>query len=104
MSTLPLHDQITIVSTKVGGDRPDDMTVPAHVYAVSGTSPRDQNRPGILVTELRAMTGPLPRPIDAPNDDVQHHGDTYRIDGPPLGRYRRGRLHHWTITLERVTG
>lgn len=99
-----LHDQITVTSSTVGPDRPDDMTVPAHVYTMSGVNPAERNRPGLLVASLRAIIGPTPRAVDPIDDRVIHHGTEYRIDGPPMGRYRRGKLHHWTINLERVTG
>ena len=50
------------------------------------------------------MVAPLPREVDPYYDRVVHHGTTYKIDGPPMGRYRRGKVHHWTINLERITG
>lgn len=101
---MMLHDKVTITSTLTGSKRPDDMTVPAHVYTVSGSNPREPLRLGLMVSELRAMVGPLPRQIEPGTDRVIHHGQEYRVDGPPMGRYRRGRLHHWTINLRRATG
>lgn len=100
-----LHDTVTIRSKKIGSGRPEDMTLPAHVYSVDGANPTQANRPGLLVTQLRALIpGKLARPLDAVNDQVVHHGTVYNMDGPPLGRYRRGKVHHWTINLERVDG
>lgn len=99
-----LRDSITIRSSLTGTGRPADMTVPAHVYTLSSANPRDSQRLYIEVTTLRAIVGPLPRPVDSSNDRVVHRGTEYKMDGPPLGRYRRGRLHHWTINLERITG
>lgn len=102
---MMLWDEVTVSSRLAGAGRPDDMTVPAHVYTVSGSNPADPNRPGILVHQLRAIIGSAaPRAIDPVNDDVIHKGTAYRMDGPPMGRYRRGRLHHWTLNLERTTG
>lgn len=102
MNRLHLHDSITISSSLTGAGRPADMTVPAHVYTLSSAKPGDSQQLYVEVTSLRAMVGPLPRPVDSINDRVTHRGTEYRIEGPPLGRYRRGRLHHWTINLERV--
>lgn len=99
-----LKDTVTIRSERTGSDRPDDMTLRAHVYTVSGSNPREPNRPGLLVESLRAIVGPPPRPISPAEDLVEHHGTVYQITGPPMGRYRNGRLHHWTIELERTTG
>lgn len=100
-----LHDSITIRSTvPEGPSRPEDMTVPAHVYTLSGANPREPDRPFLMVSSLRAIVGPLPRELDPAYDRVDHHGTEYRIDGPAMGRYRRGRLHHWTMNLERITG
>ena len=104
MNRLQLHDTITITSTLAGGGRPEDMTVRAHVYTLSGANPAEPNRPALMVSQLRAMVAPLPRELDTFYDRVEHHGTEYRIDGPAMGRYRRGRLHHWTISLERTTG
>ena len=102
---MMLWDQVTVRSRLTGAERPDDMTVPAHVYTVSGTNPEYPYRPGMMVHSLRAIIGPdTPRAVDPVNDDVIHKGTTYRIDGPPMGRYRRGQVHHWTINLERITG
>lgn len=101
---MQLHDSVTIVSTLTGAERPDDMTVPAHVHTVSASGDYSAIVPGALVHQLRAMVGPTPRPITPATDHVVHHGRTYRIDGPPMGRYRRGRLHHWTLNLERFSG
>ena len=102
---MMLWDQVTVRSRISGGGRPDDMIVPAHVYTVSGSNPTEPNRPGLIVDVLRVIIGPdAPRAVDPVNDDVIHRGTTYRIGGPPMGRYRRGRLHHWTINLERITG
>ena len=102
---MMLWDQVTVRSRLSGGGRPDDMTVPAHVYTVSGSNPTEPNRPGLIVDVLRVIIGPdAPRAVDPVNDDVIHKGTAYRIGGPPMGRYRRGRLHHWTINLERITG
>lgn len=102
---MMLWDEVTVRSRLTGGERPDDMTVPAHVYTVSGSNPTEPNRPGLMVHVLRAIIGPdAPRAVEPANDDVIHDGTTYRVDGPPMGRHRRGRLHHWTINLERVTG
>lgn len=101
---IQLHDSITVRSTRVGSGRPDDMTVPAHVYTVSGSNPREPLRLGLMVSELRAMVGPLPRQIEPGTDRIVHDGLEYHVDGPPMGRYRRGRLHHWTINLRRATG
>lgn len=100
-----LQDTVTIRSRSTGTGRPEDMTVPAHVYSVDGANPTLANRPGLLVTQLRALIpGNLSRPLDASNDDVVHHGTAYKMDGPALARYRRGKVHHWTINLENVTG
>ena len=102
---MMLWDRVTITSRLTGSERPADMTVPAHVYTVSGTNPWEPNRPGVMVHSLRAMVGPdLPRPVDPTSDDVVHKGTAYRLDGPPMGRYKRGALHHWTLNLERTTG
>ena len=101
---MMLHDRVTITSTLTGDGRPDDMTVPAHVHTVSATGDYTTTRPGAMVQQLRVIIGATPRPIAPATDQVVHHGTTYRIDGPPMGRYRRGRLHHWTINLERTTG
>ena len=102
---MMLWDEVTVRSRLTGANRPPDMTVPAHVYTVSGSNPWEPNRPGIMVHELRAVIGPdAPRAVDPANDDVIHKGTPYRVNGPPMGRYRRGRLHHWTINLERTTG
>lgn len=102
---MMLWDEVTVRSRLTGSERPDDMTVPAHVYTVSGSNPAEPNRPGLMVHVLRAIIGPgAPRAVEPANDDVIHDGTAYRVDGPPMGRYRRGRLHHWTINLERVTG
>ena len=104
MNRLQLHDTITITSTLTGSGRPEDMTVRAHVYTLSGENPAEPNRPYLMVSQLRAMVAPLPREVDPAYDRVVHHGTTYKIDGPPMGRYRRGKVHHWTINLERITG
>lgn len=104
MNRLQLHDRVTITSTITGSARPEDVTVRAHVYTVSGTAPYEANRPGLLVDSLRVIIGPLARPLDPITDRVIHRGITYPMDGRPMGRYRRGRLHHWTINLERTTG
>lgn len=104
MNRLQLRDRVTITSTVVGSGRPEDVTVRAHVYTVSGTAPWEANRPGLLVDELRVMIGPLDRELDPLTDRVIHHGTTYPMNGRPMGRYRHGRLHHWTINLERTTG
>ena len=102
---MMLWDEVTVRSRLTGAERPDDMTVPAHVYTVSGSNPFEPNRPGIMVHVLRAIIGAdAPRAVDPVNDDVVHKGTTYRVDGPPMGRYRRGRLHHWTSNRERTTG
>ncbi len=104
MNRLQLHDRVTITSQRTDSDRPEDMTVPAHVYTLSGENPREPDRPYLMVSVLRAIVGPLPREVEPSQDRLVHHGTEYRIDGPPMGRYRRGRLHHWTINLERITG
>lgn len=102
---MMLWDQVTVRSRLTGDQRPEDMTVPAHVYTLSGSNPAEPNRLDMLVHVLRAIIGPdAPRAVDPVNDDVIHQGTAYRVDGPPMGRYRRGRLHHWTINLERITG
>lgn len=102
---MMLRDEVTVRSRLTGSSRPDDMTVPAHVYTLSGSNPAEPNRPGLMVHALRAIIGPdVPRPVDPAADDVIHKGTVYRIDGPPMGRYQRGELHHWTINLERITG
>lgn len=102
---MMLWDQVTVRSRREDAGRPADMTVPAHVYTVSGTNPREPDRLSMMVHELRAIIGPdLPRPIDPASDDVVHQGTAYRVNGPPMGRYRRGVLHHWTVNLERITG
>ncbi len=102
MNRLHLHDSITISSSLTGTGRPADVTVPAHVYTLSGANSDDPFKPFLTVSVLRAIVGPTPRPIEPATDEVVHHGTTYRIDGPPMGRYRRGKLHHWTINLERI--
>lgn len=99
-----LRDRVTIRSELSGSGRPEDMTVRAHVHTVSGANPRQANRPGLMIQELRVIVGPTPRPVDPVNDRIVHHGTEYRIDGPPMGRYRNGTIHHWTINLERSTG
>lgn len=104
MITQQLRDTVTIRSERTGSARPEDMTVPAHVYTVSGANPREPNRPALMVASLRAIVGPTPRPVDPSQDRVVHHGTVYRIDGPPMGRYRHGKIHHWTIELVRATG
>lgn len=106
MSALgQLRDEVTIRSRRTGPGGTDDMTLRAHVYSVDGVNPTEPNRPGLLVTQLRVLVpGKLERPLDASQDDVIHHGTVYRMDGPPMGRYRRGKVHHWTIKLERVDG
>lgn len=101
---LLLHDRVTISSTLTGGARPPDVTVKAHVYSVSGAAPYEPNRPGLLVDSLRVIVGPDVRELDPITDRVIHRGTTYPMDGRPMARYRRGRLHHWTINLERTTG
>lgn len=101
---LQLHERVTIRSKLSGPGRPEDVTVRAHVYSVSGTAPSEPNRPGLLVDSLRVIIGPLGRELDPINDQVVHRGITYPMDGRPMGRYQRGKLHHWTINLERVTG
>ena len=104
MNRLQLHDRVTITSTLTGTARPEDVTVRAHVYTVSGTAPYEANRPGLLVDTLRVIIGPLDRELDPLTDRVIHRGTTYPMDGRPMGRYRRGKLHHWTINVERTTG
>lgn len=102
-----LRDEVTFRSRLISEDatRPKDMTVPAMVYTVTGEHPLETNRPGLLVRELRAIVpGELPRPIDPVNDDCIHKGYAYRVDGPPLGRYRAGRIHHWTVNLWQSEG
>lgn len=99
-----LKDTVTVRSQIAGSGRPEDMTLRAHVYTISGSNPREPNRPGLLVSALRVIVGPTPRPIDPVEDRVEHHGIVYWIAGPPMGRYRNGRLHHWTVELERTTG
>lgn len=100
-----LRDEVTISSRLSGSGRPDDITVPAHVFTVSGSNPYEPNRPGLLVEVLRVIVGPdMPRAVDWTSDDVAHKGTTYRMNGAPMGRYQHGRLHHWTINLERMTG
>lgn len=97
-----LRDRVTITSSIAGAERPEDMTVPAHVYTISGNNPREPDRLYLMVSVLRAIIAPTPRPIDPVSDTVTHQGTAYRIDGPPLGRYRNGRIHHWTLNLERT--
>lgn len=104
MNRLRLHDEVTIVSTLTGSARPADLTVRAHVYWVSGAAPYERNRPGLLVDALRVIVGPLPRELNPTSDRVMHHGIEYNIDGRPMVRYRRGKVHHLTINLERTTG
>lgn len=105
MSTrLQLHDRVTIRSTLTGPARPADMTVRAHVYWVSAATPWEPNRPGLIVDSLRAILAPLPRDLEFTTDRVTHHGTEYRINGSPMVRYRRGKVHHVTINLERTDG
>src|SRR5699024_7984037 len=102
---MMLWDEVTVRSRLTGDQRPDDMTVPAHVYTVSGTNPEYPYRPGMMVHSLRATIGPdPPAAVARANDDKTQGGPAPRIDGPPMGRYRRGQVHHWTINLERITG
>lgn len=101
-----LRDRVSVRSTLTGSERPDDMDgIPAMVFTIDASNPMEPNRPGLLVTRLRAMLpGTLPRPVDPNNDRVTHDGREYRLDGEPMGRYRRGKIHHWTLNLERTTG
>lgn len=99
-----LRDHVTIASSTTGSTRPEDMTVRAHVYTVSGSNPFEPNRPGLMVTELRCIIEPTMREIQPATDIVTHHGTEYWIEGPPMGRYRHGKLHHWTLNLVRTTG
>ena len=102
---MMLWDQVTVRSRLTGDQRPDDMTIPAHVYTLSGANPAESNRLDMLVHALRAIIGPdAPRAVDPVNDDVIHQGTTYRVDGPPLGRYRRGRRPPGPLNRERATG
>lgn len=102
---MMLWDALTVSSRLTGSGRPADMTVSAHVFTVSGSNPFEPNRPGLMIEVLRAILAPdLPRAIDWTSDDVVHKGTTYRVDGPPMGRYQHGRLHHWTINLKRSDG
>lgn len=103
MNRLQLHDRVTITSTLTGSDRPGDVTVRAHVYTVSSVNPDEDMSVGYLVEQLRAIIGPPPRELDPNTDRVVHRGVTYPMDGRPMARYRRGKLHHLTINLERTS-
>lgn len=99
-----LRDRVTITSTLTGEGRPEDQTVRAHVFTLSGTAPTEATRPFALVAALRCIIGPEAREVDPNRDRIVHHGTEYRVDGPPMGRYRNGKIHHWTLNLERITG
>lgn len=101
---IRLPDRVTIRSTLTGDGRPEDQTVRAHVFTLSGTAPTEANRPFVLVASLRCIIGPGAREVSPSTDRIIHHGTEYRVDGPPMGRYRAGKLHHWTLNLERITG
>src|SRR5699024_11256652 len=61
---MMLWDEVTVRSRLTGDQRPDDMTVPAHVYTVSGTNPAYPHRPGMMGHSLRASIGPdTPRAV-----------------------------------------
>lgn len=100
-----LRDTITLVSTLEGSGRPEDVDLPAHVFTVSSADRAEAGRPYLVVEQLRCMIGPVPgRTPDSAYDRIVHKGTEYRIDGAPMGRYRNGKIHHWTINLERATG
>lgn len=106
MIRAQLRDRVDIRSKLTGSSRPEDMAdVRAHVFTLTGAEgSSDPTRPYLLVESLRMIVGPTARPIDPVNDVVTHHGTDYSPDGPPMGRYRNGRIHHWTVNLRRTTG
>lgn len=105
MIPAQLRDRITLVSTLEGSGRPDDVDLPAHVFTVSSVDSGDSTRPHLVVEKLRCMIGPIPgRDPDTGYDRIIHKGTEYQIDGAPMGRYRNGNIHHWTINLKRATG
>lgn len=103
MIRAQLRDTITLVSTLQGSGRPEDVEVPAHVFTVSSVDSADPLRPSLVLEKLRCMIGPVPgRTPDPAYDRIVHKGIEYKMDGAPMGRYRRGKIHHWTINLERA--
>lgn len=95
-----LHDAITIVRSQQPED--EGVTVPASVYftttGVSATSG------SLFATEqLRAIVRTLPRDLTPTADAVFWRGTRYTLDGAPMPRMKRGRVHHYTIPLQRTT-
>lgn len=94
---MRLDDTVTLTSSGTS------MDVPAHVYYTS--TGVDVGSGNVYATEqLRAIVPRLPElPMTPTTSSVTWRGDQYSLAGPPMVRMRRGRVHHYTIPLQRTT-
>ena len=100
MKRLQLHDQVTLAQ----GQDPESAgtTVPAMVYFTS-TALSVGSGSLYATEEARAIVTTLPWPVSPSNTSVYWQGRRYGLSGPPMPRMRRGRLHHYTLPLQRTT-
>lgn len=100
MKRLQLHDQVTI--TRAGGTEAEGTPVPAMVYFT--TTALAAGTGSLYATEeARAIVTTLPWSVSPSNTSVYWQGRRYTLSGPPMPRMRRGRLHHYTLPLQRTT-
>lgn len=95
-----LHDRVTIAGAQQ--DETEGTTVPAMVYFTS-TGVSAQSGSLFATEQLRAIVARLPRKITPTTDVVWWRGTRYSLDGDPMAHMRKGRLHHYTIPLQRTT-
>lgn len=98
-----LGDQVTVQAT-TGTAQPGQFDTSAYVYWASSVEHVTELAGVQAVTTLRAiLPAQLPRELSTSTDRILWRGDSYRIIGEPMARMRRGRVHHWTINLERIS-
>lgn len=97
-----LRDRIDIVNTDGSVVR---AGVPAYVGNATAMGIDTPRTPYGDITELRAIVGPE---LDGVVADQVHRirwrGTLYTVPYPAVPRMRRGRLHHVSIPLSRITG
>ena len=91
-----LQDKVTLVE---GHNTEDTGTVvPAHLYYTSTAVTADSST---LVAAERARVNVEQLPFTP--GGVYWHGIRFELAGPPMPRTRDGRVHHYTIPLQRST-
>lgn len=96
---MMLHDRVNIVNKAT----PSIMVredVPAQVGNTATSATVDK---GVVYIERAQVVLPGSAPFHPDEHAIIHDGRTYTANGDVLRRYRRGKLHHITVPVQRIT-